>query len=93
MARPQPAIRAVLRGLRARPALVPHRSFGVTARCLAEKPHQHSFKSQLYESTQQRLKRERAEQERFSRYQTQSTGGQYLTVIFGKCAILPISTW
>ncbi|KAJ5225122.1 hypothetical protein N7468_006347 [Penicillium chermesinum] len=76
MARPQPAIRGALRGLRARSTLVPNRFFSVTARCPAEKPQQ-SFKSQLYESTQQRLKRERAEQERFAQYQTRSSTGQY----------------
>jgi D-lactate dehydrogenase (cytochrome) len=42
-----------------------------------------SFKGQLYESTQQRLKRERAEQERFSGHQTQSPGGRYAAVTFG----------
>ncbi|KAJ6151850.1 D-lactate dehydrogenase [Penicillium chermesinum] len=81
MARPQPAIRGALRGLRARSTLVPNRFFSVTARCPAEKPQQ-SFKSQLYESTQQRLKRERAEQERFAQYQTRSSTGQYAAVIF-----------
>lgn len=83
MVRP-PAIRGALRGLRARPTLTPNRCFGVSARC-QEKPQQ-SFKSQLYESTQQRLKRERAEQERFAQYQTKSSGGQYAAVIFGMSA-------
>ncbi|OKL58464.1 D-lactate dehydrogenase [Talaromyces atroroseus] len=41
-----------------------------------------SFKGQLYESTQQRLKRERAEQERFSQYQTQSPGARYAALTF-----------
>jgi D-lactate dehydrogenase (cytochrome) len=42
-----------------------------------------SFKGQLYESTQQRIKRERAEQERFSQYQTQSSGARYAGLTFG----------
>ncbi|KAJ5951771.1 Vanillyl-alcohol oxidase C-terminal subdomain 2 [Penicillium vulpinum] len=41
-----------------------------------------SFKSQLYESTQQRLKRERAEQEKFAQYQTQSPGGRSAALVF-----------
>ncbi|KNG90259.1 D-lactate dehydrogenase [Aspergillus nomiae NRRL 13137] len=41
-----------------------------------------SFKNQLYESTQQRLKRERAEQERYAQYQTQSQGGRYTALTF-----------
>lgn len=45
-----------------------------------------SFKGQLYESTQQRLKRERAEQERYSQYQTQSPGSRYAGLIFGTYA-------
>ncbi|KAJ9194241.1 CAZyme family AA7 [Paecilomyces variotii] len=45
-----------------------------------EKP---SFKGQLYESTHQRLLRERAEQERFAQYQARSPGPRYvaLTVV------------
>ncbi|PWY66858.1 hypothetical protein BO70DRAFT_433034 [Aspergillus heteromorphus CBS 117.55] len=45
-----------------------------------EKPQ--PFKHQLYESTQQRLKRERAEQKRYSQYQTQSQGGRYAALMF-----------
>lgn len=59
-----------------------HRTFGTTTRLCADKGSQ-SFKSQLYESTQQRLKRERAEQERYSQYQTQSQGGRYAALMFG----------
>jgi D-lactate dehydrogenase (cytochrome) len=55
--------------------------FGASARCLANEKHA-SFKSQLYESTQQRLKRERAEQERFAQYQPQSAGGRYAALVF-----------
>ncbi len=46
-----------------------------------EKPQ--PFKNQLYESTQQRLRRERAEQERYAQYQTQSQGGRYAALMFG----------
>ncbi|KAH8692442.1 D-lactate dehydrogenase [Talaromyces proteolyticus] len=41
-----------------------------------------SFKGQLYESTQQRLKRERAEQEKYSQYHTASSGGRYAALLF-----------
>ncbi|KAJ5810539.1 Vanillyl-alcohol oxidase C-terminal subdomain 2 [Penicillium pulvis] len=74
------ALRGALRSLRARPTLPQQRFFGVSAR-YQEKP-QASFKSQLYESTQARLKRERAEQERFAQYQTQSPGGRYAALLF-----------
>ncbi|PIG80308.1 D-lactate dehydrogenase [Aspergillus arachidicola] len=47
-----------------------------------------SFKNQLYESTQQRLKRERAEQERYAQYQTQSQGGRYTALTFGISGVL-----
>lgn len=77
------ALRGALRTLRARPTLPQQRFFGVSARYQAEKPQQASFKSQLYESTQARLKRERAEQERFAQYQTQSPGGRYAALLFG----------
>ncbi|KAJ5929714.1 hypothetical protein N7454_006664 [Penicillium verhagenii] len=76
------ALRGALRNLRARPA-PQQRFFGASARYQAsEKPQQASFKSQLYESTQSRLKRERAEQERFAKYQTQSPGGRYAALVF-----------
>ncbi|XHG09157.1 hypothetical protein AWENTII_012237 [Aspergillus wentii] len=78
-------LRAALRA--ARPRLTynianQNRQFGVSIQCLADE-RSHSFKNQLYESTQQRLKRERAEQERFSQYQTQSPGGRYAALMFG----------
>ncbi|RAL07542.1 FAD-binding oxidoreductase [Aspergillus homomorphus CBS 101889] len=57
------------------------RAFSKATRYTAEEKSQ-SFKHQLYESTQQRLKRERAEQERYSQYQTQSQGGRYAAVMF-----------
>ena len=81
------ALRA-LRGFRA--SLRPRhpRLFSVSAVHLNEKPQQ-SFKGQLYESTQQRLKRERAEQERFAQYQTQSPGGRYAAMMFGMCTSTP----
>ncbi|KAJ5376352.1 hypothetical protein N7509_013238 [Penicillium cosmopolitanum] len=83
-----PALRGVLRNLRARPLTFPQqRLFGASSRCLAndkdKQSQQPSFKSQLYESTQQRLKRERAEQERFAQYQqTQSPGSRYAALMF-----------
>lgn len=52
---------------------VPHRA--------DEKPQ--SFKHQLYESTQQRLKRERAEQERYSQFQSQSQGSRNVALMLG----------
>ncbi|KAL2214849.1 proteins the FAD binding domain-containing protein [Thermoascus aurantiacus ATCC 26904] len=83
--------RAVLQAARPKPAKSGHvavqrhatylqRYFGASAQHWKEKTQ--SFKSQLYESTQQRLKRERAEQERFAQYQTQSPGGRYAALIF-----------
>ncbi|KAJ5659079.1 hypothetical protein N7507_005530 [Penicillium longicatenatum] len=78
------ALRGALRSLRARPHLPQQRLFGASARYQANEKAQASFKSQLYESTQQRLKRERAEQERFAQYQTQSPGGRYAALVFGK---------
>jgi D-lactate dehydrogenase (cytochrome) len=69
-----------------RPSLLQHasplrRNFASSRHAREElKP---SFKGQLYESTQQRLKRERAEQERFSQFQTQSPGGRYAAMMFG----------
>lgn len=84
--------RAVLQAARPKPAKSGHvavqrhatylqRYFGASAQHWKEKTQ--SFKSQLYETTQQRLKRERAEQERFAQYQTQSPGGRYAALIFG----------
>lgn len=76
----QPWKRAVSHAVR--PKTYQYRYFRTTARISAnDKPQ--SFKNQLYESTQQRLRRERAEQERFSQYQTQSPGGRYAALTFG----------
>ncbi|EER44527.1 D-lactate dehydrogenase [Histoplasma capsulatum H143] len=50
----------------------PTRRFGTTSRCGEDRP---SFKGQLYESTQQRLIRERAEQARYARAQHDTTPG------------------
>ncbi|KAM5466257.1 D-lactate ferricytochrome c oxidoreductase [Microsporum audouinii] len=56
----------------------PTRSFRGSPRCREEeKKRQDSFKGQLYESTQQRLNRERAELDRFARMQKQSPHIQY----------------
>ncbi|KAL3457628.1 hypothetical protein BJX64DRAFT_14905 [Aspergillus heterothallicus] len=57
------------------------RAFQLSTRRSAEEKPQ-PFKNQLYESTQQRLKRERAEQERYAQYQTQSEGGRYAAMMF-----------
>lgn len=86
MARPF-ALRGALQNVRVRPGLPQQRLFSLSSRCLDEK-QQASFKSQLYESTQQRLKRERAEQERFAQYQTESPGGRYAAMMFGMHARL-----
>ena len=88
MARPN-ALRGALNSIRARPAGLPQqRLLSVSARCHAN-DKQTSFKSQLYESTQQRLQRERAEQERYAQYQTQSPGGRYAAMVFGMHARKP----
>lgn len=63
------------------------RHFGLSTHLREEK--RQSFKGQLYESTQQRIKRERAEQERFSQYQTQSSGARYAALMFGALFPLP----
>lgn len=80
-----PALRGTLRNIRLRPAthFTQQRLFAISTRYQANEKQQQSFKSQLYESTQERLKRERAEQERFARYQTQSPGGRYAALVFG----------
>ncbi|RAL04381.1 FAD-binding oxidoreductase [Aspergillus ibericus CBS 121593] len=56
------------------------RGLRLSQHCADDKPQ--PFKHQLYESTQQRIKRERAEQERYSQYQTQSQGGRYAALMF-----------
>ncbi|KAL4901832.1 hypothetical protein BDW74DRAFT_159681 [Aspergillus multicolor] len=50
--------------------------------CRSEVEKPQPFKNQLYESTQQRLRRERAEQERYAQYQNQSQGGRYAALMF-----------
>lgn len=87
MVRPN-ALRGALNSIRARPAVPQQRLFSVSSRCHAN-DKQTSFKSQLYESTQQRLQRERAEQERYAQYQTQSPGGRYAAMLFGMLARKP----
>ncbi|KAF9244347.1 CAZyme family AA7 [Penicillium roqueforti] len=67
------------RSLRTRPSPRLVRHFAASAKQAKENQ---SFKSQLYESTQQRLKRERAEQEKFAQYQTQSPAGRSAALIF-----------
>lgn len=94
MVRPHsPVLRGALRTIQSRPSpsITQQRLFAASARLRANDKQQASFKSQLYESTQQRLKRERAEQERFAQYQTQSSGGRYAATMFGMPAISPIA--
>lgn len=80
-------MRVALRAHRSKPSSSPlhvtnqRGQFGTSSK-QAEDAKPQSFKSQLYESTQQRLKRERAEQERFSQFQTQSPGGRYAALTF-----------
>lgn len=42
------------------------------------------FKGQLYESTFERLQRERAEQRRFAKERAESSGGRNAALTFGK---------
>ncbi|KAL4930573.1 FAD-binding oxidoreductase [Aspergillus undulatus] len=63
------------------PLLHQRRGLQVSRQCRADEKPQ-PFKNQLYESTQQRLRRERAEQERYAQYQTQSQGGRYAALMF-----------
>ncbi|KAL6230816.1 hypothetical protein BDW75DRAFT_221692 [Aspergillus navahoensis] len=58
------------------------RGFHNSRRCRLADEKPQPFKNQLYESTQQRLRRERAEQERYAQYQTQSQGGRYAAMMF-----------
>lgn len=58
------------------------RQFGISPRYLEDEKQQ-SFKTQLFESTSKRLKRERAEQERFSQHQPASSSGRYAALMFG----------
>ncbi|KAK2787633.1 D-lactate ferricytochrome c oxidoreductase [Onygenales sp. PD_12] len=53
------------------------RRFGASSRCTQQRP---SFKGQLYESTQQRLVRERAEQAKYARVQKESPGVRALAM-------------
>ena len=69
-----------------RPSPVPvllQRQFGAGCRYLEDPKPQNSFKTQLFESTHQRLKRERAEHERYSQHQPQSPSGRYAALMFG----------
>lgn len=59
------------------------RQFGASPRYLEDAKPQNSFKTQLFESTHQRLKRERAEHDRFSQQQPPSPGGRYTALMFG----------
>ncbi|KAL2808530.1 hypothetical protein BJX63DRAFT_34324 [Aspergillus granulosus] len=77
----RPALRALRQPNSQTPIIQQWRAFQLSScRSAEEKPQ--PFKNQLYESTQQRLKRERAEQERYAQYQTQSQGGRYAAMMF-----------
>lgn len=65
------------------PVTLFHRQFAASARRLEDEKPQHSFKTQLFDSTHQRLKRERAEHDRFSHQQQMSPGGRYAALMFG----------
>ncbi|KAL5045139.1 hypothetical protein BDW71DRAFT_184955 [Aspergillus fruticulosus] len=58
------------------------RCFQNSRQCQSADEKPQPFKNQLYESTQQRLRRERVEQERYAQYQTQSQGGRYAAMMF-----------
>lgn len=58
------------------------RQFRVSQNRRNDRAPKSSFKSQLYESTQQRLNRERTEQERFARYQAQSPAARSAALLF-----------
>ncbi|KAL4784483.1 hypothetical protein BJX76DRAFT_217316 [Aspergillus varians] len=78
----RPILRALQQPSSRTPLLHQRRGFQISrpSRSVDEKTQ--PFKNQLYESTQQRLKRERAEQERYAQYQTQSQGGRYAALMF-----------
>lgn len=67
------------------------RAFGSSPRCRDKGSKDQSFKGQLYESTQQRLKRERAEQARFSSHQRESPGGRYAAITFSRDSPLKLA--
>lgn len=63
------------------PLLRQRRTFRTT---VPFKQEERSFKGQLYESTSQRLQRERAEQARFAKERGESKGGRNAAITFGK---------
>lgn len=81
-----PSLRLALRTPRGSNGLIltlqQRRQFRVSARYHREETPR-SFKTQLFESTHQRVKRERADQERFSQQQPSAPGGHYGALIFG----------
>ena len=52
-----------------------------------QKDFKKDFKGQLYESTAQRLQRERVEQRRFAKERGESSGGRNAAVTFGKLSL------
>lgn len=60
------------------------RSFASSAKRRAEEPERPSFKGQLYESTQQRVQRERAELEKYAQLQKESPTVRYVATTLSK---------
>ncbi|PTU22223.1 hypothetical protein P175DRAFT_0523363 [Aspergillus ochraceoroseus IBT 24754] len=78
----RPTWRALQQPTNRSSSILQRRGFQASTRCLYAEEKPQPFKSQLYESTQQRLKRERAEQERYAQYQTDSQAGRYAALMF-----------
>ncbi|KAL4917057.1 hypothetical protein BDW62DRAFT_184464 [Aspergillus aurantiobrunneus] len=78
----RPILRALHQSSCRTPLLHQRRGFQVSMECRSTDEKPQPFKNQLYESTQQRLRRERAEQERYAQYQTQTQGGRYAGLMF-----------
>lgn len=79
----RPILRAFQHSENRTPVLYQRRGLQISKGHRSSDEKTQTFKNQLYESTQQRLKRERAEQERYALYQTQSQGGRYAALMFG----------
>ncbi|KAL4869637.1 hypothetical protein BDV12DRAFT_167337 [Aspergillus spectabilis] len=78
----RPILRALQHPNSRTPLLHQRRGFQLSKQCQYADEKPQPFKNQLYESTQQRLRRERAEQERYAQYQTESQGGRYAALMF-----------
>ncbi|KAL2824732.1 hypothetical protein BDW59DRAFT_81595 [Aspergillus cavernicola] len=78
----RPILRALQQSNNRAPLLHQQRGFQTSRSCRSADEKPQPFKNQLYESTQQRLRRERAEQERYAQYQNESQGGRYAALMF-----------